>query len=67
MMNAVGDSRYRPEAEAKSGKVQFPVLVDPNYDPPLVVVESKAIVEHVWNNYGDAATMPLHNKVNYFI
>ena len=59
----VGDSRYRPEALKKSGKAQFPVLVDPNYEPPLVIVESADIVAHLWNNYGNAATVPLHCKV----
>lgn len=62
-MFAVGESRYRPEALAKSGKAQFPVLVDPNYDPPLVITESKSIVTHLWNNYGNAATVPFHCKV----
>jgi glutathione S-transferase len=60
----VGESRYRPEALAKSGKAQFPVLVDPNYEPPLVIAESGRIVAHLWNNYGNAATVPLHAKVN---
>lgn len=61
---AVGDSRFRPEALALSGKAQFPVLVDPNYDPPLVITESTSIVKHLWSNYGNAATEPLHAKVS---
>ena len=48
-----GGERYRPEAIARGGKKQFPLLVDPNED--LLLYESDAIVRHLYARYGSGA------------
>jgi glutathione S-transferase len=45
-----GGARFRPEAIARGGKRQFPLLVDPNEE--LVLYESDAIVQHLYARYG---------------
>ncbi len=45
-----GGTRFRPEAIARGGKKQFPLLVDPNCDRTLY--ESDDIVEHLYGRYG---------------
>jgi glutathione S-transferase len=45
-----GGARFRPEAIARGGKRQFPLLVDPNDE--LVLYESDAIVQHLYARYG---------------
>lgn len=45
-----GGERYRPEAIARGGKAQFPLLLDPNED--LVLYESDDIVSHLYARYG---------------
>jgi glutathione S-transferase len=46
-------TRFRPEAIARGGKKQFPLLVDPNED--LLLYESDAIVLHLYSRYGSGA------------
>lgn len=46
-------TRFRPDAIARGGKAQFPLLVDPNVDQLLY--ESDAIVKHLYAQYGDGA------------
>ena len=48
-----GGTRFRPEAIARGGKRQFPLLVDPNVD--AVLYESDAIVAHLYARYGTTA------------
>lgn len=49
-------TRFRPEAIARGGKSQFPLLVDPNHaiDGGLIY-ESDAIVKHLYAQYGKGA------------
>jgi glutathione S-transferase len=46
-----GGTRYRPLAAEKSGKQQFPFLVDPNTGEQ--VLESDAIIHYLAERYGD--------------
>lgn len=39
------------QAKAMSGKGQFPFLVDPNTGKQML--ESDAIINYLWNEYGD--------------
>lgn len=39
------------QATEMSGKSQFPFLVDPNNGKEML--ESDAIIEYLWNEYGD--------------
>jgi glutathione S-transferase len=43
--------RFRPEATARSGKQQFPYLLDPNAGVELL--ESEDIVAHLYRTYSD--------------
>lgn len=52
------ESRFRPEAARLSGKCMFPLLVDPNFETPVVMLESRDIISHVWKHYGNKATPP---------
>ncbi|HEY4175973.1 MAG TPA: glutathione S-transferase N-terminal domain-containing protein [Kofleriaceae bacterium] len=45
-----GGTRFRPDAIARGGKKQFPLLIDPNAD--LDLYESDDIVEHLYGRYG---------------
>jgi len=45
-----GGTRFRPEAIARGGKPQFPLLVDPNVD--ALLYESDDIVQHLYSRYG---------------
>ncbi|MEZ4401568.1 MAG: glutathione S-transferase N-terminal domain-containing protein [Kofleriaceae bacterium] len=45
-----GGARFRPEAIARGGKAQFPLLVDPSDD--ALVYESDAIIAHLYQRYG---------------
>ncbi len=45
-----GGTRFRPEAIARGGKEQFPLLVDPNVD--ALIYESDEIVAHLYARYG---------------
>jgi len=45
-----GGTRFRPEAIARGGKAQFPLLVDPNVD--ALIYESDAIIAHLYAHYG---------------
>ena len=58
-----GGERFRPEAIARGGKVQFPLLIDPNED--LVLYESDAIVSHLYERYG-AGAPPLGLRLGAF-
>ncbi len=49
-----GGTRYRPAAEARSGKAQFPFLIDPNTGVELL--ESTAIVDYLFKTYGTGKT-----------
>jgi glutathione S-transferase len=53
-----GGTRFRPEAEARGGKQQFPLLVDPN-DGGRLLYESRDIVRYLADRYGDGTTPPL--------
>lgn len=46
--------RFRPEAVARGGKTQFPLLVDPN-EGDRALYESDAIVAHLFARYGRGA------------
>lgn len=48
-----GGERFRPEAVARGGKVQFPLLVDPNEG--IELYESNDIVSHLYARYGEGA------------
>jgi glutathione S-transferase len=48
-----GGERFRPEAIARGGKGQFPLLIDPNED--LALYESDDIVKHLYARYGQGA------------
>lgn len=51
-----GGERFRPEAIARGGKRQFPLLVDPNEpDGAQLIYESSAIVAHLYARYGAGA------------
>lgn len=50
-------TRFRPRAQELGGKLQFPLLVDPNEGQRLY--ESEDIVRHLARTYGDG-TVPLH-------
>lgn len=56
----VGESRYRPEVAKLSptGVVMFPMLVDENFEPSVVIQDSSAIIAHVWKHYGTNASKP---------
>lgn len=43
-------TRFRPEAIARGGKSQFPLLIDPNLE--RVLYESDDIVRHLYATYG---------------
>ncbi|HMX16456.1 MAG TPA: glutathione S-transferase N-terminal domain-containing protein [Rhodocyclaceae bacterium] len=45
-----GGKRYRKKAEALSGRMQFPLLVDPNTETAML--ESTAIVDYLFRTYG---------------
>jgi glutathione S-transferase len=45
-----GGTRFRPEAIARGGKAQFPLLIDPNTGDTLY--ESDAIIRHLYARYG---------------
>lgn len=45
--------------------MQFPLLVDPNHN--LVLYESAAIIDHLWNSYGAEATPPLAYRLLYAV
>jgi len=45
-----GGTRFRPEAIARGGKPQFPLLVDPDVD--ALLYESDDIVRHLYARYG---------------
>ena len=42
---------FRPEANARGGKKQFPYLVDPS--PGVEMYESDAIISYLFEKYGD--------------
>lgn len=46
-----GGARYRPVATAKSGRSQFPFLVDPN--AATAMLESEDIIRYLATTYGD--------------
>jgi glutathione S-transferase len=48
-----GGTRFRPEAIARGGKRQFPLLFDPNVDK--LIYESDDIVAHLYARYGNGA------------
>jgi glutaredoxin len=56
-------SRYRGEAVTLSGKCMFPFLIDPNFNPPLRILESTDIIRHLWTHYGNQATLPINSKI----
>ncbi len=58
-----GGTRFRPEAIARGGKKQFPLLVDPNTDQLLY--ESDEIVEHLYRRYGNGQP-PLGLRLGVF-
>lgn len=45
-----GGTRFRPEAEETSGRMQFPLLVDESAG--VTLLESDAIVRHLYSTYG---------------
>ncbi|MCC2655826.1 MAG: hypothetical protein K0Q76_934 [Panacagrimonas sp.] len=47
----LGGTRYRPQVEARGGKLQFPYLVDPNTGDALF--ESADIIDHLRLAYGN--------------
>lgn len=49
-----GGQRFRPEAQKRGGKQQFPLLVDPNHG--VVMYESADIVSHLFAHYGPGHT-----------
>ncbi len=49
-----GGTRYRPKAEALTGKQQFPLLVDQNTG--TVMLESADIVDYLFRTYGGRPT-----------
>jgi len=46
------------QATEMSGKSQFPFLVDPNNGKEML--ESDAIIEYLWNEYGDGKVLFVH-------
>jgi len=64
-MNSFGfqqESRYRAEAKEIGGKIQFPLLVDPNANG-VTLYESDKINEYLWTRYGAKATPTLSYKL----
>lgn len=51
-------SRFRPIATKLSGQCMFPLLVDENANPKLVLLESSDIVSYLWKTYGNVAQPP---------
>lgn len=52
-------SRNRNEAKRLSGECMFPLLVDNNINPPIVMLQSDHIINYLWTTYGAQATIPL--------
>lgn len=52
----IKDSRFRGKVEEIGKKAMFPFMVDPNTGTSMY--ESAAIVEYLWDRYGDAPTAP---------
>merc|ERR1719361_598712 len=64
-MNSYGyqkESRFRAEAKEVGGKIQFPLLVDPNANGKALY-ESDAINEYLWTRYGAKATPTIPYKL----
>jgi glutathione S-transferase len=59
-----GGTRFRPEAVARSGRSQFPFLVDPNTEVELL--ESGDIIEYLFATYGSGGA-PLSLSLPLFI
>lgn len=58
-----GGKRFRPEAEKKGGKAQFPYLVDPNNpaeDSAVDMYESADIARYLRQRYGNASRPLIH-------
>lgn len=49
-----GGQRFRPEAQKLAGRLQFPLLVDPNTKTTLL--ESQAIIDYLFATYGNGST-----------
>jgi glutaredoxin len=61
-------SRFRSVATKLSGKCMFPLLVDDNLSPRLVLLESEDIISYLWKTYGDGAVAPWNfNLANFSI
>ena len=60
------ESRYRNIAKKIGGKVQFPLLVDENYEKPLTLYESDTINQYLWKKYGNNAKPPPNYKIAQF-
>lgn len=49
-------SAWRPEVQARGGRLLFPYLYD--HSAGVALNESEAIVEHLWRTYGDGVERP---------
>jgi glutaredoxin len=56
-------SRFRSVATKLSGQCMFPILIDENISPRLVMLESSEIVSYLWKTYGAQATAPWNSKL----
>jgi len=64
-MNSFGfqkESRFRAEAKKVGGKIQFPLLVDPNANG-VTMYESDKINQYLWTRYGAKATRTISYKL----
>jgi arsenate reductase-like glutaredoxin family protein len=59
-------SRFRPIATKLSGHCMFPLLVDENVSPKLVLLESSDIVSYLWKTYGNVAQAPWNSWLANF-
>jgi glutathione S-transferase len=58
-------SRYRDEARKHSPCGTFPILVDENYEAPMILLNSKTIISYLYDEYGNNVKMTLFEKVRY--
>jgi hypothetical protein len=59
-------SRFRPIATKLSGQCMFPLLVDENANPKLILLESSDIVSYLWKTYGNVAQSPWNSLLANF-
>ena len=67
-VTTVAGSRFGPEAvrlfrENKAGKIQFPMLIDPNMPDQPIFTDCFNIIDYLWASYGNKAKKSYAYKV----